>query len=272
MTTSARVARAAAALVVSAVFLFPLYIALVTSLDTARHLFTYPPHLLLDFDFAVWARMWNMARWPMYFANTVFITAATVAIALATSSLAAYALSRLRFRGREGLFIAVLLVLMIPGEALLIPNYLILHDLGLLNTYWAQILPYGASVFAIFLLRQRFLSMPMAYWDAAQMDGVPHLRFLWSVALPVARPALITAGLFIFIGSWNSFQWPLIVTTRHSVQPIEVAVERLVLAHSVDWRRLSAAGVMATAPLMVLFLAVQRYIISGTRRGEGVQG
>ncbi|PSR25601.1 MAG: carbohydrate ABC transporter permease [Sulfobacillus thermosulfidooxidans] len=258
-------------IIVALAFLFPLYIALVTSLDTSSHVFTYPPHLIPDFDFSSYRRVWHMARWLMYFGNTIVISLTTVAIALVTSVLAAYALSFLRFSGKPIIFMAILVVLMIPGEALLIPNYVILHVLNLLNTYWAQILPYGASVFGVFLLRQFFLTLPQSYWEAAKIDGASHFRFLWSVALPLAKPVLFTVGLYIFIGSWNSFQWPLIVTTSHRVQPIEVAVSRLMMAHSADWRRLSAAGIMATVPLVGLFLGLQRHILRGISRGEGLQ-
>ncbi len=266
-----RASRAGFALLVGLLFLFPLYVAWVTSLDTAAHVFTVPPHLIPDFDFNAYRRVWHMARWLMYLGNTVFITAVTLAIALSSSVLSAYALSFFHFKGRNTVFMSVLIVLMIPAEALLIPNYVILQAFHLLNTYWAQILPYGASVFGVFLLRQFFLSLPDSYRDAAKLDGAGHLRFLWSIALPVAKPALFTVGLYIFIGCWNSFQWPLIVSTSHSVQPVEVAVSRLMMAHSVDWRRLSAAGIMTTLPLVMAFFILQRHIVRGIRRGEGLQ-
>jgi multiple sugar transport system permease protein len=264
------IGRGALALVAGLAFIFPLYIAIVTSLDTPADVFTFPPHLTIDWDWQPYIQVWHMARWGMYFGNTVFITAITIAIALCTSVLAAYGLSFIQFRGREVLFVIILLVLMVPAEALLIPNYVILHMMNLLNSRWAQILPYGGSVFGIFLLRQFFLSLPQSYRDAARIDGAGHLRFLWSVALPLAKPTLITIALYIAIGSWNAFQWPLIVTVSHNVQPIEVAVSRLMSAHSTDWRRISAAGVMTTMPLVIVFLFVQRYIIRGVRRGEGV--
>ena len=264
--------RAVVALAVAIVFIAPLYIAFVTSLDTAAHVFVFPPHLIPDWNFSPYVRVWHMGRWMMYLGNTVFITSVTIAIALATTVLAAYALSFLKFRGREAVFILILVVLMIPGEALLIPNYVVLHLFNLLNTRWAQILPFGASAFGVFLLRQFFLSLPQSYWDAARVDGASHLRFLWSVALPLCRPVLATIALYIAIGSWNSFQWPLIVTVSHKVQPLEVEVSRLMLAHSVDWRRLSAAGIMTTMPLVLLFLLLQKQIIRGIRRGEGTQG
>ncbi len=266
------VLRALLAVAAALLFLGPIYIALVTSLDTAAHVFVFPPHLVPDWDFHPYIRVWQMARWAMYFGNTVFIAVVTIAIALTTSVLAAYALSFLHFRGRDLVFALVVAVLMVPAEALLIPNYIILHGMGLLNTYWAQILPFGASAFGIFLLRQFFLTFPTSYWDAARVDGAGHMRFLWSVVLPLAIPTLTTIGLYIFIGVWNSFQWPLIVTVSHHVQPIEVAVSRLMMAHSVDWRRLSAAGTMVTLPLVVVFLSLERYILRGISRNAGLQG
>lgn len=259
-------------LILGGAFLFPLYVDVITSMDTARDLFTFPPHLTPDFNFHPYAVLWSMAPWPLFFVNTILITGLTIAIALATSVLAAYALSFLRFKARELIFMALILVLMIPFESLLIPNYIILHMMNLINTYWAQILPFGCSVFGIFLLRQFLLSLPTSYWEAARMDGASHLRFLWSIVLPMARPVLYTIGLYIFVGTWNAFQWPLIVTVSPGVQPIEVAVSHLILAHSTDWRRLSAAGVIVTIPLVILFFFVQKYIISGISRSEGVQG
>lgn len=264
--------RALLALAVGLAFLVPLYISLVTSLDTKADVFTFPPHLALDWQWGVYAKAWGMFRWPMYFASTVFIAVCTIALAVTTSVLAAYALSFIRFRGREALFTLILLVMMIPGEAHLIPNYVTLSVLNLLDTYAAQILPYGASVFGIFLLRQFFLSLPKDYRDAAQIDGCGHLRFLWSIALPLARPVLFTMTLYIFIGSWNSLMWPLMVTQSHRVQPVEVAVARFLSGNSVDWRRLSAASIFTTLPIVALFLLLQKHILRGISRGEGLQG
>ncbi|MCY0878603.1 MAG: carbohydrate ABC transporter permease [Firmicutes bacterium] len=252
-------------------FLLPLYIAFVTSVDTRADVFRFPPHLIPDFDFHPYVAMWHMAHWSMYFRNTALITGITVAIALTTSVLAAYAFVYLKFPGRQALFFVTLIVLMVPSEALLIPNYVILHQMHLLNTLWAQILPFGGSVFGVFLLRQFFLTLPTSYWDAARIDGASHLQFLWSVVLPLAKPVLLTIGLYIGIGCWNSFQWPLIVTVSHNVQPIEVAVQRLMSSQSVDWRRLSAAGLMATMPLIAIFVALQKHILRGMSRTSGLQ-
>jgi len=270
--TRRRWGRLAIGAVVAAAFLFPIWIALVTSVDRASQVFVFPPHLLPSFDFGPYVRVWQMARWLMYFRNTFVISSITVVLALTTSILAAWALSIGGLRRSEAIFRTFLVALIVPGESLLVPNYLILYKFHLFNTLWAQILPFGASVYGVFLLREFFLTLPKSYWEAAALDGAGPLRYLWSVAIPLARPILFTVGLYIFIGSWNSFQWPLIVTFSHHVQPIEVAVERLQQTHSVDWRRLSAAGVIATAPLVALFLLVQKHIVKGITRNEGLSG
>lgn len=260
------------ALAVGLSFLWPLYIAVVTSLDTKADVFQFPPHLTFDWQWQVYVQAWEMFRWLMYFGNTILMAAITIVISLTTSVMAAYALSFIEFRGREVIFSLILLVMMIPGEAHLIPNFVLLAILHLLDTYAAQILPYCVSVFGIFLLRQFFLSLPKDYWEAARIDGCGHLRFLWSIALPLCRPILFTISLYIFIGSWNSLMWPLMVTQSHTVQPVEVALARFLDNNSVDWRRLSAASVFTTAPVIILFLLLQKYIIRGISRGEGING
>ncbi|MHB1629687.1 MAG: carbohydrate ABC transporter permease [Bacilli bacterium] len=265
-------ARSLAALGVGLSFLLPLYIALVTSLDTKADVFTFPPHLTLDWQWQVYGQAWHMFRWLMYFANTALIAGVTIAISLTVSILAAYALSFIEFPGREVLFGFILLVIMIPGEAHLIPNFVLLNLMNLLDTYAAQILPYCVSVFGIFLLRQFFLSLPRDYREAARIDGCGHLRFLWSIALPLCRPILFTIGLYIFIGSWNSLMWPLMVTQSHHVQPVEVALARFLDNNSVDWRRLSAASIFTTLPVIGVFLLLQKHIIRGVSRGEGISG
>ncbi len=270
--TARNLPRGIAALAVALLFLAPIYITLVTSLDTTKDVFQFPPHLTFDWQWGVYARAWAMFRWLMYLGNTVLIALTTIIVALATSVLAAYALSFIEFRGREVVFFLILLVMMIPSEAQLIPNFVILSWLHLLDTYAAQILPYGASVFGVFLLRQFFLTLPKEYWEAAHLEGAGHLRFLWSIAIPLCRPVLFTIALFIFIGSWNSLMWPLMVTQSHGVQPVEVALARFLNNNSVDWRRLSAASIFTTLPVIVLFFLLQKYIIRGISRGEGING
>ena len=244
-------------------FAFPFYWVVVTSLDTNAAVFSFPPHLWPSFDFANYARAFSEAPWLGFFANTVFIATTTTLLVLLTSILAGFAFGVLRFPGRELVFAAFLSVLMIPQTVLLIPDYIILNDIHWLNTYWAQIVPWGASVFGIFLLRQVLGSLPRDLLDAAELDGAGRARFLWHVAVPVVRPALITIALYVFIGSWNSFLWPYIMTTSPSVQPIEVGLATFLGAQGTDWTGLSAAVVFTTLPVMALFLAAQRQFLEG---------
>jgi len=163
----------------------------------------------------------------------------------------------------------VLAVMMVPQTVLIIPNYVIASRLHLLDTYWIQILPFGASVFGIFLLRQFFLSIPSEIFDAAQLDGAGPVRMAFQVAGPLARPSLILVGLNTFMGAWNSFVWPYIMTTKDSIRPIEVGLNAFYGVNGTDWTTLSAAVVFTTIPIVVLFLFLQKYFVTGLYSTSG---
>ncbi len=249
------------------VAIFPFYWVVVTSLSTSSHVFDFPPVMVPLWHFHNYVRAWDEAPWARYFFNTVFIAAVTTALVIVTSSLAGFAFGQLRFPGRGALFVLLLSLIMIPNEMLLIPNYVLLKDLNWLNTYQAQIIPYGASVFGIFLLRQFFLSLPVELYEAAAIDGCSRIRYLLKVGMPLAKGPIATIAIYIFLGSWNAFLWPLIVTTSSSVQPIQVGLATFLSAHGTAWTRLSAASVFTTAPIMVLFLILQRQFVEGVSQG-----
>lgn len=255
------------------VFAFPFYWVVVTSLNTASQAFSFPPVFLPHGHWENYARAWSEAPWLRFLANTVFISAATVALVLFTSILAGFAFGVMRFRGKAILFLSVLAIMMIPRTVLLIPDYILLDDIHWLDTYWAQIVPWGASVFGIFLIRQFFLSLPPELLEAAELDGASQWRFLWRIAVPIAKPALITVGLYIFIGTWDSFLWPFIVTSSASVQPIEVGLSTFYGANGTDWTGLSAAVVFTTLPVMIVFLIAQRQFMTGAMgAASGLKG
>ncbi|MGH9060691.1 MAG: carbohydrate ABC transporter permease, partial [Acidimicrobiales bacterium] len=172
-------------------------------------------------------------------------------------------------RGRDIVFFLVLMILMVPKVVLLIPDYVILKDIHWLDTYWAQIVPWGASVFGIFLLRQFFQALPQELIEAAELDGASQLWFLWKVATPMAWPAIITIGLYVFIGSWDSFLWPFIMTSSPSVQPVEVGLATFYGTNGTDWPGLSAAVIFTTLPIMIVFMASQRRLVEGAFAGAG---
>ncbi|MBV9282305.1 MAG: carbohydrate ABC transporter permease [Chloroflexi bacterium] len=259
-----------ALIALAALFAFPFYWMFVTSVEPTGHLSDIPPNVLPLWDWSNYADAWNAAPWGRYFLNTVFIASAATLLALATSLFAGYAFGSLSFRGKRLLFLAVLMVLIVPDEVILIPQYIILDDLNWLNTYQAQIIPFGASAFGIFLLRQFFLSLPQEFWDAAQIDGCSRTRFLLQVAAPLARPVLAAVGLYTFLGMWNQFLYPLVIAGLDpNVQPIQVGLATFLRVNSVDWSQLAAASVFTTLPILVVFLIVQKQIIEGVASASG---
>lgn len=258
-----------AVVVIGILFVFPFYWVITTSFNTSSEVYSFPPRFIPGGDLSNYARAWGEAPWVHYFLNTVLIAGCTVLLVLLTSLLAAFSLGVTRYRGREICFFAVLMILMVPQVVLIVPDYIVLDDLHWLNTYWAQIIPWGASVFGIFLLRQFFLALPEELVEAAELDGASQLRFLWKVAMPLAWPAIVTIGLYVFIGSWDSFLWPFIMTSSSSVQPIEVGLATFLGTNGTDWTGLSAAVVFTSLPIMIVFMVSQRRLIEGAFAGTG---
>lgn len=258
------------------VFAFPFYWVVLTSLVPHDHIYDFPPQLFPMWDWANYADAWQAANWTRYFLNTAIICVATTGLTLVTSVLAGYAFASLRFVGRGVIFALIFTSLIMPPVVLIIPDYVLAHDFGILNTYTIQIIPYAAGTFGIFLLLQFFRGMPTELWDAARMDGCSRLRYLWSVAVPLAGPVLTTVGLFVFLASYNSLLWPLVMTNGYGpqdpgVQPIEVGVYQFIGENGTNWNLLSAATVFTTLPVVVIFLVLQRVFVRGIMR-SGLQG
>jgi multiple sugar transport system permease protein len=246
---------------------FPFYWMIVTSFKPLNEALAIPPTL--------WPHQWTLDNYrqvwrqiPMgrYLLNSAFIASAVTMGVMASSALAAHAFTRMRFPGRNLLFGILLATLMIPFEALIIPDYLIIYGLHWNNTYWALIVPWCASVFGIFLLRQTFLSLPDDLWEAVLLDGGGHLRFLFSIALPLAVPALITVGIVTFLGSWNSLLWPLIVTDTPELRPVQVGLASFQTEAGLYYNLSMAAATISLIPIVLLFLIAQRYFVEGIAR------
>jgi multiple sugar transport system permease protein len=216
------------------------------------------PHLLYNY-----VQAWNAAPFARYFANSFLLASCTATGVLITSSLAAYAFARLNFYGKNTVFVLFLATMMIPFEVTMIPNYITVSRLGWINTYWAVIIPWIASVFGIFLLRQFFATIPDDLYDAALLDGCGHFRFLTQIVLPLSKPALISVGLFNFLGSWNAFTWPLIVTREEKMYPIQVGLRYFVTESGTATQELMAAATITILPLVILYFFAQRQFIEG---------
>jgi multiple sugar transport system permease protein len=255
---------------------FPFYWMITTSFKEFGEAAKTPPLLWpTSWHPENWVEAWQYPHtlWGNAFANTIFIATMTTVGELATSVLAGYAFARMRFRGRGILFALLLATLFIPTEATIIPNFVLMSRryFGWYDTYTAQIVPFLVSIFSIFLLRQFFLSVPQELHDAARIDGAGHLRFLWSVGLPLVRPALVTVSLLTFLNAWNAFLWPLIITSRPEIRPIQVMLVQFTSEGGSRYHLLMAGAAFVILPTLVVYLIAQRYFIEGVAR-TGIRG
>ncbi|WP_204153914.1 carbohydrate ABC transporter permease [Leptolyngbya sp. CCY15150] len=235
-------------------------------------IFQFPPQFIpQEFTLQNFVTVWNSNPFGQYLKNSVIVAVLTVTLNLLFCSLAAYPLARLDFPGRDATFAAIVATILIPFQIVMIPLYILTVQLGLRNTYLGLIFPAIASAFGIFLLRQAFLGVPKELEEAARVDGCSDLGIWWHIMLPAVRPALVTLAIFVFIGSWSDFLWPLIILDRPEYYTLPLGVAKLAGAFSLDWRLIAAGSVISIAPILALFVIMQRYIVP-TDAGSGVKG
>jgi len=204
-------------------------------------------------EFPVW-------RWTF---NSAFVSLSVTGLVLAVDALAAFAYARLQWRGRDTLFAALVATMLVPGQVLLIPSYLIIRGLAWFDTYRALIIPAGAGAFGVFWLRQFFLTIPIELEEAARIDGCGSFRVFRSVIVPLAKPALATLGIFTFMGTWNAFEGPLIFTDSMEMRTLPIGITIFQGHYATEYGPLMAAAVLATVPVTIAFLIFQRHIIKG---------
>jgi multiple sugar transport system permease protein len=217
-------------------------------------------------DWSLWRNYVDAIRFGQidrYLANSFIYAVLITAVQLFFNVLAAYAFARMEFAGRNFLFTLLLATMMVPPAVLLIPNFLVVRELGLVDTLWGVLLPSFAGAFGIFLLRQFFLNIPSELEQAARIDGCGSWGILWNVVFPLSKPVLITLGLFTFMGAWNMFEWPLVVLSNQDYYPLTVGLSFFRSENGADWPRIFAASVMGAVPLILLFLVAQRYLVGG---------
>lgn len=237
-----------------------------------ENIFQFPPQFWPQQPtFANFGTVWQTNPFGRYLWNSSVVALLTVSLNLLFCSLAAYPLARLNFWGRDWLFAAVVSTIMIPFQIVMIPLYVLTVQLGLRNTYLGIIFPAIASAFGIFLLRQAFQSVPKEIEEAARMDGCSELGIWWFVMLPSVKPSLYTLAIFVFIGSWSDFLWPLIVVDQPEYYTLPLGVATLADALSFDWRLIAAGSVIAILPVLLFFGVMQRYIIP-SEVGSGLKG
>lgn len=243
--------------------LLPLGVVVLTSFTPAEVIAGGSALLERGTTWANYQEAWRRGNFVLAFANSTLVALAVTAFQLFTSALAGYALVRLKFQGRQAILLIVLATLVIPFQILVIPIFLVLKAGHLINTYWALILPTAANGFGIFLMRQYFQTIPVELEEAAALDGADRWQILWQIVLPLARPALVTLFLFAFIGEWNDLFKPLVFTTRPELRTVQLALAEFQEQFTNSWSLMMAAVVIATLPVVLLFLVSQRQFIRG---------
>ncbi len=263
-------------LIVAGMMIVPFMWMVTTSLKAPGTEFSYPPQILpTQFNLENYQTLFNNLPFFQYFVNTVIVTAFTVAGQLIICSLAAYGFARLNFMGRDTIFVLYLTTMMIPFQITLIPLYLIVTQLGWVNTYQGLIVPGISSAFGIFLLRQSFLNIPRDYQDAARIDGANEFTIFARIFLPLNGPTLATLGVFAFMGTWTDLIWPLLIARSQEMRTLELGLAYFNARPNAflqpNWPLLMAGSVVVMLPVLIVYIIAQRYFIQGIAL-SGVKG
>jgi multiple sugar transport system permease protein len=249
--------------------LFPLLWMVSVSFMQPGAASSYPPPLLpADATLSNYRELFARANMGSYLLNSLIVASGLTVTSVLFNVMAGYAFAKLKFTGREALFKSLLAALVIPGQVAMMPLFLMLKTMGLVNTWAGVIVPGMAGVFGIFLVRQYARSLPDALLEAARMDGAGELRIFVLVVLPLLKPVLVTLAVFAFLGSWNDFMWPLIVLTDGTLHTAPVALASLSREHVQDSELMMAGAVVTIAPVLVMFLGLQRYYMQGLLVGS----
>jgi sn-glycerol 3-phosphate transport system permease protein len=263
-----RVLRYALLTVLAFVVVFPIYIAVVNSLLTPRQISARPPQFFpTDPQWGSYADAWDAGKMSRYLVNSAVVTVAITVGQVVTAILAGYAFAFLQFPLKRTLFVVFLATLMVPFEITIVTNLTTITDLGWFNSYAGLAVPFLATGFGAFLLRQAFLQVPKDLQDAAALDGYGHFRFMARVAVPLARPAVAALSVFAFLGAWNQYLWPLLVTEDDEYRTVQIGLKQL-SRNSIDQLNVTLAGtVIAAVPLVILLLLFQKQLVRGLTAG-----
>lgn len=255
--------------------IFPFIWLLSTSLKgNSENIFAYPPAIIpKEFTFANYTGVWHRVDLMRYFINSMVVAGGTVLLNLILSALAGYPLARMEFKGKKIVFFAILATIMVPFQAIMLPVYLITLKLRLVDGvsdaagFVGLIMPFAVNAFGIFLMRQAFMAIPREMEEAAIVDGCNVFQVFWKVLLPMVKPSLAVLAIFTFIGSWGEFLWPSIILTKESMFTLPVGINNLQGMFSSNWRYIAAGSIISTIPIIIFFLAMQKYFIAGENEG-----
>ena len=261
-------------IVLGAAMILPFAWMISTSLKGYHEIFRYPPKWIPDSpQWSNYLEVWKLAPFGRFYMNSVFVALVTTVGQVITGVLAAYAFARMEFWGRDKVFMLFLATLMVPTQVTLIPTYIVMSQMGWIDSYQALIIPFVSTAFSVFLLRQFFLTIPKELEEASIMDGCSKLRFICSVLMPLAKPAIASVSLFGFLGSWNSYLWPLIVINSNQMRTLPIGLRYFVSQQGggSEWHYLMAASLIVMLPVLIVFFAAQKQFIEGIAR-SGIKG
>jgi len=262
--TAPQAALYVALIAVAIVMLFPFVWMVSTSLTSDAQLFVTPPQLIPSpFVPGNYARVADDFPLGAFLRNSLIVAAISTTLQVATSAMAAYAFARLQFRGRDALFLVYLATLMVPLQVIVVPLFIEMRFLNFVNSYPGLILPSIASAFGTFLLRQAFLTLPRELEEAAFIDGASHWTVFRRIVLPLSGPAIATFGIFAFMASWNSFLWPLIVTSSQDLMTLPVGLSNLHGRYATAWNLVMAGSTISVIPIVLVYLVAQRHVVRG---------
>ncbi len=251
-------------LAMTLIYMGPFLFSVSISFSSGKDVFRWPIRLIPDrWTLENYERVWQELPFGRWLFNSVIVAAVQTVSNLFFASLAGFTFARLRFAGKNVIFMLFLATLMIPGIILIVPQFLILNQFRLINTYAGLILPGVVTVVSIFLMKQFFETIPRDLEDAARIDGCSHFRLFWQIFLPVSTPALAAVAIYTFQGSWNNFLWPVIVTTTKEMFTLPVGMAYFRHEYQVQWTLLMAGTVLISLPILLIFLIFQRYFVQG---------
>lgn len=250
--------------IMALVIVFPFIWMMLTSFKPEAQIAQYPPKLFPDtWTLENYENVWSRIPFARLLLNSVILAGGVTLVSLLLDSMAAYALSRLEFPGRDAIFIVILIALMLPFQVMFIPLFVVVHDLGMLDSYSGLIVPRATNAFGIFMLRQFFMTLPRELDEAARIDGASEFGIYWRIILPLSGPALATLAIFHFMYNWNDFLWPLLITSSTEMRTLPAGLALFVGQHVVEYGVVMAGAVLTLLPLLVAFLFAQRYFIQG---------
>lgn len=252
------------------IFAGPFLWLLSTSVKSpSENIFSYPPQLIPEqFTLNNFTEVWNAIPLGRYFINSIIVAIISIVLNLVFSSLAAYPLARLNFKGKDTIFYFILSTMMIPFQVIMIPIFIICVKLNLTDSYLGVILPTCVSAFGIFLMRQAYLSVPKELEETALIDGAGLFDIWWRIIVPLTKPALATLAIFSFVASWSDFLWPLIILKDTNKYTLPVGISYLAGTFSANWRLIAAGSLISIIPIIILFIFLQKFFIGGATEGS----